>query len=161
MLGLQVLELGGMTEAIITGMPKLRIEEAAAKKQARVDSGQDTIVGVNKYVLDNPEMVDVLKIDNKTVRQKQVDRLKVRCARTLCLAGRGFTPSLPLPVRLQSVRSSRDEAKCQEVLKKITESARMDTSTSALFTCHLAPFPPVPHLLMSPSFVLQAMATTP
>eukprot|EP01084_Bolivina_argentea_P178503 308552_1 len=68
---------GGMSAAIESGMAKLRIEEAAAKKQARIDSGQDIIVGVNKFVLDEDEeeQVDVLHIDNSAVRKSQINRL--------------------------------------------------------------------------------------
>lgn len=66
---------GGMAEAIGAGIPKLRIEEAAARTQARIDSGAQTIVGVNKYRLDEPEEVPVLKIDNTSVRRQQLDKL--------------------------------------------------------------------------------------
>jgi len=62
-------ELGGMAKAIDSGMPKLRIEESAARKQARIDSRQAVIVGVNKYVVENPEKVDVLHVDNTAVRK--------------------------------------------------------------------------------------------
>ena len=67
----EVEELGGMAKAVNSGMPKLRIEAAAAKKQARIDGGADVIVGVNKYRLpaDNTEQVDVLSIDNTEVRR--------------------------------------------------------------------------------------------
>ena len=67
----EVEELGGMAKAVNSGMPKLRIEAAAAKKQARIDGGADVIVGVNKYRLpaDNKEQVDVLSIDNTEVRR--------------------------------------------------------------------------------------------
>lgn len=74
----EVEEMGGMAKAIASGMPKLRIEEAAAKKQARIDSGQETIVGVNRYRVDNPESVDVLQIDNSTVLREQKEALQVR-----------------------------------------------------------------------------------
>ena len=67
---------GGMTKAIAAGWPKMRIEEAAARKQARVDRREDVVVGVNKYEVANPEMVDVLDIDNTDVRQQQVRRLE-------------------------------------------------------------------------------------
>jgi methylmalonyl-CoA mutase len=67
--------LGGMTRAIATGMPKLRIEECAARRQARVDRGEDVIVGVNKYRLDQQDRVDVLAVDNSAVREAQVKRL--------------------------------------------------------------------------------------
>ena len=68
----EVEELGGMTRAVASGMPKLRIEEAAAKRQARVDRGEDVIVGVNKYVPEDVELVDVLMIDNTAVREAQL-----------------------------------------------------------------------------------------
>ncbi len=71
----EVEALGGMAKAIETGLPKLRIEEAAAKKQARIDSGKDTIVGVNKYRLDEETPMDILSIDNNDVRQQQINRL--------------------------------------------------------------------------------------
>ena len=71
----EVEAMGGMAAAIEQGLPKLRIEEAAARTQARIDSGQQTVVGVNKFHLDTPETVPVLKVDNATVRQKQLDKL--------------------------------------------------------------------------------------
>jgi methylmalonyl-CoA mutase len=71
----EVEELGGMTRAVASGMPKLRIEEAAAKRQARVDRGEDVIVGVNKYVPEDVELVDVLMIDNTAVREAQLAKL--------------------------------------------------------------------------------------
>ncbi len=71
----EVEELGGMTKAIEAGIPKLRIEEAAAKKQARIDSGQDTIVGVNKYRLKKEDPLQILDVDNQKVRLSQIDRL--------------------------------------------------------------------------------------
>ncbi len=67
-----------MAKAIETGMPKLRIEEAAARKQARIDRGDDVIVGVNKYTLDEEDEVDVLQIDNEAVRESQLARLASR-----------------------------------------------------------------------------------
>ena len=72
----EVEKLGGMSKAIETGIPKMRIEEAAAKKQARIDSGAETIVGVNKYRLKKEEPIDILEIDNDKVRQSQIKRLK-------------------------------------------------------------------------------------
>ncbi|MCB4204902.1 methylmalonyl-CoA mutase [Deferribacterales bacterium Es71-Z0220] len=78
----EVEELGGMTKAIESGMPKLRIEESAARKQARIDSGLDTIVGVNKYKLENEVPVEILEIDNTAVREAQIKRLnKIRAER--------------------------------------------------------------------------------
>ncbi|XP_052801787.1 methylmalonyl-CoA mutase, mitochondrial-like [Mya arenaria] len=93
----EIEEVGGMAKAVATGMPKLRIEECAAKKQARIDSGTEVIVGVNKYRPDDPEMVDVLCIDNKDVREKQL-------------------------ARLQKTKASRDSAKAQEALDNITKA---------------------------------------
>ena len=90
---------GGMAKAIETGMPKLKIEEAAAKKQARIDRGEDVIVGVNKYRTDAEEQVDVLSIDDQAVRDSQIKRL-------------------------QSIRSSRDEGAVQTALDALTECAK-------------------------------------
>ncbi|WP_289662598.1 methylmalonyl-CoA mutase [Flavobacterium panacagri] len=72
----EVEELGGMTKAIEAGIPKLRIEEAAARKQARIDSGQDIIVGVNKYRLEKEDPLDILDVDNQSVRRQQIERLE-------------------------------------------------------------------------------------
>ncbi|WND02127.1 methylmalonyl-CoA mutase [Temperatibacter marinus] len=80
----EVEEMGGMAKAIEAGIPKLRIEEAAARTQARIDSGTQTVVGVNKYQLENESDVDVLKIDNSVVRQQQIEKLaKLRSERCL------------------------------------------------------------------------------
>ncbi len=92
---------GGMTRAIAEGTPKLRIEEAAALRQVRVDRGQDTIVGVNKYMADDSDSVDVLDIDNTEVRQLQVRRL-------------------------EEVRSQRDGGACEAALSALTETAIAD-----------------------------------
>ena len=101
----EVEALGGMAKAVESGMPKLRIEEAAARKQARIDSGQDVVVGVNKYRLEAEEPLEVLSIDNTSVRHKQV-------------------------ARLESVKSSRDAAAAQAALDKLAQSAAMSESTS-------------------------------
>ena len=78
----EVGKLGGMTRAIETGLPKMRIEEAAAKRQARIDSGRETIVGVNKYAVSSEQEIDVLVVDNAAVREKQLARLaEVRARR--------------------------------------------------------------------------------
>lgn len=78
----EVEELGGMTKAIEAGIPKIRIEEAAAQKQARIDSGNETIVGVNKYVLEDEDELQILEVDNVKVRKQQIERLKqVKSAR--------------------------------------------------------------------------------
>ncbi|HEU4789870.1 MAG TPA: methylmalonyl-CoA mutase [Flavobacterium sp.] len=71
----EVEELGGMTKAIETGIPKIRIEEAAARKQARIDSSQDIIVGVNKYRLEKEDPLQILDVDNQMVRQQQLEQL--------------------------------------------------------------------------------------
>lgn len=95
----EVEELGGMTKAIEAGIPKLRIEEAAARKQARIDSGQDVIVGVNKYVLDEEDPLHILEVDNQTVRNQQIERLN-------------------------SIRDKRDSKKVQQALDNLTEAAK-------------------------------------
>ena len=73
---LEVESLGGMTQAIEAGMPKMRIEEAAARRQARIDSGHETIVGLNKYRLENEDPIEILEVDNTAVRLSQIKRLK-------------------------------------------------------------------------------------
>lgn len=95
----EVEELGGMTKAIEAGIPKLRIEEAAARKQARIDSGQDIIVGVNKYRLEKEDPLHILEVDNQTVRKQQIERLNL-------------------------IKATRDTAKVKECLDKITETAK-------------------------------------
>jgi methylmalonyl-CoA mutase len=72
----EVEALGGMAKAIEAGIPKLRIEEAAARTQARIDSGRQTVVGVNKYRLDEEERIEVLKVDNSAVRRSQIEKLQ-------------------------------------------------------------------------------------
>jgi methylmalonyl-CoA mutase len=76
----EVEELGGMAKAIETGLPKMRIEEAAARKQARIDSGRDVIIGVNKYQTDEKTDIELLEVDNTTVRQAQLERLRRQSA---------------------------------------------------------------------------------
>ncbi|PWC37438.1 methylmalonyl-CoA mutase [Azospirillum sp. TSO35-2] len=98
----RVEEMGGMTKAVESGMPKLLIEEAAARRQAAIDRGEEVIVGVNKYRPENPEGVDVLDIDNTAVRESQIARLK-------------------------SVRANRDEAKCVAALEALTKAATEKT----------------------------------
>ena len=94
----EVEELGGMTKAIEAGLPKLRIEEAAARTQARIDSGQQTIVGINKYRLDQEDHIEVLKVDNTAVREAQIKRLR-------------------------ELRSERDEGVLRTKLEALTKSA--------------------------------------
>ena len=95
----EVEELGGMTKAIEAGIPKLRIEEAAARKQARIDSGQDIIVGVNKYRLEKEDPLHILDVDNQMVRKQQIERLDY-------------------------IKATRDTAKVKACLEKLTESAK-------------------------------------
>lgn len=95
----EVEQLGGMAKAVASGMPKLRIEESAARKQARIDSGEDTIVGVNKYVVENEKAVECRQIDNAQVRKSQCERL-------------------------DRIRATRDNAKCQAALAKMEAAAR-------------------------------------
>ena len=95
----EVEALGGMTKAIEAGIPKLRIEEAAARKQARIDSGQDVIVGVNKYRLEKEDPLHILEVDNQTVRKQQIERL-------------------------EQIKATRDNTKVQECLAKLTACAK-------------------------------------
>ncbi|VDN52043.1 unnamed protein product [Dracunculus medinensis] len=94
-------KLGGMAKAVASGMPKLRIEEAAAKKQARIDSGKEIIVGVNKYRLEKEECVEVLHVDNAKVRESQTAKLK-------------------------HIRETRDANRAKAALDRITEYAKGD-----------------------------------
>jgi methylmalonyl-CoA mutase len=98
----EVEAMGGMTKAVDSGWAKLKIEAAAAEKQARIDSGKDVIVGVNKYKLKNEDAIDSLSIDNVMVRDQQV-------------------------ARLQKIRASRDTAKVQAALDALTEAAENGT----------------------------------
>jgi methylmalonyl-CoA mutase len=94
----EVEELGGMAKAIDTGIPKSRIEEAAARKQARIDSGQDVIVGVNRYRLAHEDPIEVLEVDNTKVRQAQI-------------------------ARLQQIKATRDAKAVEEALNALTACA--------------------------------------
>jgi methylmalonyl-CoA mutase len=96
---LEVEELGGMTKAIEAGIPKLRIEEAAARKQARIDGGQDIIVGVNKYRLEKEDPLQILDVDNQKVRLSQIERL-------------------------EQLKSDRNSEKVVAILSKLTECAK-------------------------------------
>ena len=95
----EVEELGGMTKAIEAGIPKLRIEEAAARKQARIDSGQDVIVGINKYRLEKEDPLHILDVDNEMVRKQQVELL-------------------------QQIKATRDTNKLKETLEKLIATAK-------------------------------------
>ncbi len=93
----EVEELGGMAAAIDKGVPKLRIEEAAARTQGRIDSGAQTIVGVNKYLKSEEDKIEILKVDNASVRQQQL-------------------------AKLEKLRGERDEAECQAALEALTNA---------------------------------------
>jgi methylmalonyl-CoA mutase len=95
----EIEELGGMAKAIETGLPKMKVEEAAAKRQAKIDSKTETIVGVNKYRLEKEEPIDILDIDNTLVRQKQIERL-------------------------DAMKASRDEVEVQKHLARLTKAAQ-------------------------------------
>ncbi|MBN8483169.1 MAG: methylmalonyl-CoA mutase [Sphingomonadales bacterium] len=99
--------LGGMTKAVASGMPKQRIEQAAAAKQARIDRGEDVIVGVNKYKLAQEEQLETLEVDNHAVRDAQIARLK-------------------------AVKAARNEAACQAALAALTEGAKGGANLLAL-----------------------------
>ncbi|MFC2080889.1 methylmalonyl-CoA mutase [Bacteroidota bacterium] len=94
----EIEQLGGMASAIETGLPKIRIEEAAARKQARIDSCKDTIVGVNKYKLDKQDPIDILEVDNSAVRDTQVKRLR-------------------------KLKAERNNQEVREILDKLTDAA--------------------------------------
>ncbi|WP_040208197.1 methylmalonyl-CoA mutase [Neobacillus jeddahensis] len=91
--------LGGMAKAIETGLPKMRIEEAAARRQAQIDSGKETIIGVNRFRLEKEEAIDILDIDNSAVRLKQIEKIT-------------------------TLKASRDEKKVEEALKALTIAAK-------------------------------------
>ncbi len=95
----EVEAMGGMTKAVESGMPKLRIEETAATRQAMIDRGTEVIVGVNKYRKDKEDPIDILDVDNVAVRESQI-------------------------VRLKNIRASRDEAACQAALDELTRRAK-------------------------------------
>ncbi|MFD8869558.1 methylmalonyl-CoA mutase [Streptomyces sp. NPDC059590] len=89
---------GGMAKAIDAGIPKMRVEEAAARTQARIDSGRQPVIGVNKYRVDSDEQIDVLKVDNSAVRAQQIEKLR-------------------------RLRAERDDAVCQDALRALTAAA--------------------------------------
>ncbi len=95
----EIEKLGGMAKAIETGIPKMRIEEASARKQARIDSGIEKIIGVNEYRLEKEDPIDILAVDNTAVRKSQIERLK-------------------------ELRANRDEAAVQKALAAITECVK-------------------------------------
>ena len=95
----EIESLGGMAKAIETGIPKMRIEESAAKKQARIDGGKDIIVGVNRYQIDEQKIVEVLDVDNTKVRSQQIERLN-------------------------KMKAERNQSKVNEALNAISEAAK-------------------------------------
>ena len=101
----EVEELGGMTKAIEKGIPKMRIEEAAAKKQAKIDSGQDIIVGVNKFQLKEEDPLQILNVDNEAVRKSQIKRLSI-------------------------LKKNRDSKKVKEILTEITKNAKLNLQSN-------------------------------
>jgi methylmalonyl-CoA mutase len=103
----EVDDLGGMTKAVASGMPKLRIEQAAAERQAKIDRGDEVIVGVNKWRPTEDKEIDVLDIDNEKVRASQI-------------------------ARLETVRAERDQAACDAALKALEDGARGDGNLLAL-----------------------------
>jgi methylmalonyl-CoA mutase len=94
----EVEQAGGMAQAIDAGIPKMRVEEAAARTQARIDSGRQPVVGVNKYRVETDEQIDVLKVDNSSVRAQQIEKLR-------------------------RLRADRDERECQDALDALTRAA--------------------------------------
>jgi methylmalonyl-CoA mutase len=94
----EIESLGGMAKAIETGLPKMRIEEAAARRQAQIDSGKETIIGVNRYRLEKEDAIDILDIDNTTVRLKQIEKLN-------------------------ALKADRDNQKVNETLSALTKAA--------------------------------------
>ena len=96
-------ELGGMTKAVQAGVPKLRIEESAAIRQARIDKGEETIVGVNKYISKKQDSVEIRSIDNQQVRDQQIKKI-------------------------MDVKSKRDEKQCETALEKLESASKDDTS---------------------------------
>jgi methylmalonyl-CoA mutase len=127
---------GGMTAYVATGTPKAAIEEAAAARQARVDKGEDVIVGVNKYKLAEAELLDTMEVDNHAVHEAQI-------------------------VRLKKLRETRDEAKCQAALAALTEGAKQGgQSPSGDSSSDIATSGTVPERGLSPTHNLLALAVT-
>ena len=103
----EIEKLGGMAQAIEAGVPKMRIEEAAARKQARIDAGKDIIVGVNRFELETEETIDILEIDNTEVRRSQIERI-------------------------EKTKANRDEEKVQSSLAALTSGAKGEENLLAL-----------------------------
>ncbi len=122
----EVEELGGMTKAIEKGIPKMRIEEAAAKKQAKIDSGQDVIVGVNKYQLEKEDPLHILEVDNEAVRNSQIERLNE------LKANRNTTNVKKCLVALTKAAKSGEENLLELAVKAAKERATLGEISDAL-----------------------------
>lgn len=109
----EIEEMGGMAKAIESGLPKMRIEEAAARKQGRIDSGKDVIVGVNRYRLEKEDPIEILEVDNAAVREAQIRRL-------------------------QKLKAERNNAEVQSALETITEAARTGKGNLLLLSVEAA-----------------------
>ncbi|HOK97729.1 MAG: methylmalonyl-CoA mutase [Bacteroidales bacterium] len=109
----EIEEMGGMAKAIESGLPKMRIEEAAARKQGRIDSGKDVIVGVNRYRLEKEDPIEILEVDNAAVREAQIRRL-------------------------QKLKAERNNAEVQSALEAITEAARTGKGNLLLLSVEAA-----------------------
>ncbi|PIE61022.1 MAG: methylmalonyl-CoA mutase [Desulfobacterales bacterium] len=109
----EIEELGGMAKAIETGLPKMRIEEAAARRQANIDTGREKIVGVNTYCLEKEEALDTLEVDNTAVREAQLERLKV-------------------------LKAQRDESRCQAALNALTHAAETNSGNLLVLSIEAA-----------------------
>ncbi|THV60420.1 methylmalonyl-CoA mutase [Flagellimonas alvinocaridis] len=116
----EVEKLGGMTKAIEAGIPKRRIEEAAAKKQARIDSGQDVIVGVNKYQLEDEDDLQILEVDNAKVRQQQMERLEqIKSTRDSKEVEKALND-----IRLAAKKASQNDADRENLLALAVQAAK-------------------------------------
>ncbi|XP_029656426.1 methylmalonyl-CoA mutase, mitochondrial-like, partial [Octopus sinensis] len=109
----EIESFGGMSKAVVDGMPKRRIEEAAAKRQARIDSGQEVIVGVNKFILDKEQMPEILVVDNSAVAKSQ-------------------------KARIASVKKSRDQSKVKEALENLAKCASSKEGNLLAFSIEAA-----------------------
>ncbi|BDW93269.1 methylmalonyl-CoA mutase [Flagellimonas marinaquae] len=117
----EVEKLGGMTKAIEKGIPKMRIEEAAAKKQARIDSGQDVIVGVNKYRLENEDDLQILEVDNAKVRKQQMARLdEIRNKRDSKAVEKALDA-----IRIASKKATKNDSDRGNLLALAVEAAKL------------------------------------
>ena len=136
----EVEETGGMAKAIEAGIPKLRIEEAAARTQARIDSGRQTVVGVNKYLLDQAENIEVLKVENAVVRRQQISQLEeLRANRDPVEVEQKRRPRKPVKVMYSHWRwmlhaPDVRSAKSAMLLRKSGVATRQKSEQSLVFT---------------------------